>query len=85
MVLNLLTTYFKQLKNSYSKQRQFEFELDYLILNLSSRIVYIFYFVCQKVVQGTQLITNAIHMQGSSTTWAIDVVWLTDIEYSLYF
>ncbi len=24
-------------------------------------------------------------MQESSTTWAIDAVWLTDIEYSLYF
>ncbi len=44
-----------------------------------------FYFVCQKVVQGTQLITHEIHMQGSSTTWTIDVVWLTDIENSLYF
>ncbi len=40
MVLNLLTTYFKQFKSSYSKQRQFYFELDYLILNLS-RIVYV--------------------------------------------
>ncbi len=38
-----------------------------------------------KVVQGTQLITHEIHMQWTSTAWAIDVVWLTDIEYSLYF
>ncbi len=44
-----------------------------------------FLLVCQKVVQGTQLITHEIDMQGSSTTWAIDVLWLTDIEYSLYF
>ncbi len=46
-VLNLLTTYFKQFKSSYSKQKQFEFELDYLILNLS-RIVYVFTLFAKK-------------------------------------
>ncbi len=71
IVLNLSTTYFIQFKNSYSKQRQFLFELGYLILNLS-RIV-CFYFVCHNVVQGTQLITNVIYMQGSSILYALSI------------
>ncbi len=44
--------------------------------------LFMFLLVCQKMVQETQLITNEIYMPGSSTTWAIDGVWLTNIEYS---
>ncbi len=64
-MLILPTTYFKQLQSTYRKQRQFKFEKHYLILNLSW-IVY--------VVHGTQLIENEIYKQGSSTTWAIEVI-----------
>ncbi len=81
---NFDTNIFRIAFNTVKKIQTFQYRILPKILNLS-RIVYVFTLFAKKCFKGTQLTTHEIHMQGSSTIWAIDVVWLTDIEYSLYF